>query len=81
MSKLNNIYFEKWLLDSISAESHRHLFYNFDDNFKAYINNQIWDDGYDFYWKEPNESHSDRSNCLIYFLHLLYLPIIYEFLF
>ena len=32
MFKLNNIYFEKWLLDSISAESHRHLFYNFDDN-------------------------------------------------
>jgi len=32
MSKLNNIYFEKWLLDSISAESHRHIFYNFDDN-------------------------------------------------
>jgi hypothetical protein len=31
MIKLNNIYFEKWLLDSISSDSNRHLFFDFDE--------------------------------------------------
>ncbi len=47
------------------------FFYNFDDRFKSYILKGIWDDGYDFYWKEPTESTADMSNCLIYLVEIL----------
>jgi hypothetical protein len=47
--------------------------YDFDIKFKETILSEDWTDGYDFWWKEPDENDrkKDKNNCLKYFVEIL----------
>jgi hypothetical protein len=47
--------------------------YEFDEKFKIDVMNKNWNDGYDFYWKTPdeNDEKKDISKCIKYLVEIL----------